>query len=191
MRRDRGFTVTELLVTVGIVGILSTVAIWEVNRTLPEYRVGAAASRFLLDLRSTAAIAARTNRPVVFRVDVDADDCAFRYRIEQDGNVFHDVCLSSEYKRVEAVDELSEIRCQEEELLGLDPLPACSLCAGGSLIFFPTGEVQGSDPVGDSLVLRSEEDEDGLVRAVGLRVGGIGRARTYQWDESPGEWLCR
>ncbi len=189
MRRDRGFTVTELLVAVGMVGILATVAIWEINRTMPDYRVGAGASRFLLDLRSTAAIAARTNRPAIFRVIPNQVDCDFRYRIEQDETVYLDVCLSDEYRRVVPVDELAEIRCQEEELLGLDPLPSCSLCEGGAIVFFPTGEVQGSEPVGDTLVLRSEEREGGLVRAVGLRAGGIGRARIYQWDG--GAWQCR
>lgn len=189
MRRDRGFTVTELLVTVGIIGILSTVTIWEINRTLPEYRVGAAASRFLLDLRSTAAIAARTNRPAIFRVVVDEKDCALRYRIEQDDAVFLDVCLSEEYRRVETASGLAQIRCKEEEQLGLANLPSCSLCDGGTIVFFPTGEVQGSEPVGDTLVLRSEEREGGLVRAVGLRAGGIGRARIYQWDG--GAWQCR
>lgn len=188
--RDRGFTVTELLVTVGIIGILSTVAIWEINRTLPDYRVGAAASRLLLDLRSTSALAARTNRPVLFRVVVDNPGCAFRYFIEQDGTIFHDVCLSGEYRGIERVDDLDEILCEDEDDLGLMALPECSLCNGGSMVFLPTGEVQSTEPVGDTIVFRSASVKNGLVRAVGLRTGGIGRARIYQWSEAASEWLC-
>lgn len=190
-RRDGGFTVTELLVTVGIIGILSTVAIWEINRTLPDYRVGAAASRMLLDMRSTAALAARTNRPVIFRVEVDGAECGFRYFIEQDDTIYHDVCLSREYRRIERVDDMAEIRCDEEQALGLAPLPSCSLCGGGSMVFLPTGEVLSTAAVGDTIVFRTQDEDDGLVRAVGLRSGGIGRARIYQWSSAGPGWLCR
>jgi len=186
---ERGFTVTELLVTVGIVGILATVAIWEIERTLPEYRVGAAASRFLLDLRTTAAIAARTNRPATFRVITEGENCALRYLIEQDGTVYQNVCLTDELRGMTTVKDLDAIRCPEENGLGLAELPACSLCDGGSIVFLPTGQVLSTDPVGDTIVFRSADDEDGLVRAVGIRAGGIGRARVYQWTGT--EWLCR
>lgn len=186
---ERGFTVTELLVTVGIVGILATVAIWEIERTLPEYRVGAAASRFLLDLRTTAAIAARTNRPATFRVITEGENCALRYLVEQDGTVYQNVCLTDELRGMTTVEDLDAIRCPEENGLGLAELPACSLCDGGSIVFLPTGQVLSTDPVGDTIVFRSADDEDGLVRAVGIRAGGIGRARVYQWTGT--EWLCR
>ncbi|HLV60931.1 MAG TPA: prepilin-type N-terminal cleavage/methylation domain-containing protein [Fredinandcohnia sp.] len=189
-RRDRGFTVTELMVTVGIVAILATVAIWEIQRSVPNYRVSAAASRFLLDLRTTSALAARTNRPVIFRVDVDQPGCALRYVIEQDDTVFQEVCLTSEYRGIETVNDLEEIRCKDEEDLGLAPLPKCSLCDGGAMVFLPTGEVQSSEPVGDTIVFRSADSEKSLVRAVGLRTGGIGRSRSYQWNEGAKEWIC-
>jgi len=186
-RRDRGFTVTELLVAVGMVGILGSVAIWEIHRTLPEYRVSSAASRLLLDLRTTAAIAARTNRPVVFRVQTNGDDCEFRYVIEQDGQAYHDVCLTEELRGIATVDNLSGVRCQEEEDLGLAELPACSLCDGGTIVFLPTGDVISTEPVGDTIVFRSADNR--LVRAVGIRAGGIGRARIYQWTGA--RWVCK
>lgn len=186
-RRERGFTVTELVVAVGMAGILASVAIWEIGRLLPEYRVASAASRFLLDLRTTAAIAARTNRPVVFRVETGGDDCEIRYVIQQDTEVYQDVCLTEELRGITTAESLDPIRCQEEEDLGLAELPACTLCGGGSIVFLPTGQIIASDPVGETIVFRSADNR--LTRAVGLRAGGIGRARLYQWDGA--RWSCR
>lgn len=191
MMRERGFTILELMVTLAVVGILLATTIWEVGRAMPTYRVGAATSRLLLDLRSTGALAARVNEPVTFRVDVNTGGCALGYSIVQGGDVYHSVCLSNEYPGIATASNLAAIRCDDEQALLLDELPACSLCGGGSIVFMPTGEVLTTDPVGDTLVLTTAEDLGRLTRAVGLRgAGGVGKARLYQLDPD-GDWECR
>lgn len=184
--RQRGFTILELVVTLAVVGVLLATTVWEIGRTLPTYRVAATTSRFLHDLRSAAAIAARINLPVVFQFEVDAGDCALGYSIRREGSVFQSVCLSKEYRGVGTVETLAAVRCQKEEDLALDPLPSCSLCEGGSIVFLPTGEVQTAGAVGDSIVFADPEGR--LTRAIGLR-GPLGRASIYQWDGA--EWECR
>jgi len=191
-RQSRGFTLIELMSAMSIVAILSGMAIWQVQRTVPAYRAADAAAHFIGDMRNASSIAARINEPVRLTVSTDGTGaCKTSWKLEatRDGRIFDSVCLDTEYPGVTLVQDHEEIACKEELDRGIPPLPTCSLCNGGSVLFLPSGEARAAtgEPPGDSLVFAPANDPRHNIRAVGVRTGS-GRVRTYR--EQGGAWIC-
>lgn len=186
---SRGFTLIEMMTVVVIAGILASTTGWAIAKTLPGYRVGGAASRFLLDLRSASSIAAQHNRPVNFNVKVGEGGCALAYTVESGGRIYNDVCIDKVYPKVKIVSPTANVNCAGEAKLSMPDLPGCTLCSGGTITFLPTGEVYGTSADGDTLVFAnaSADDMSHHTRAVGIRYG-LGKARIYRWRGSA--WSC-
>ncbi len=64
-RSSRGFTFAEVLIVIGIIGILTTLAYWRMGPGLMQARVNRAAWLLAADLQYAQLMAARQRQPVV------------------------------------------------------------------------------------------------------------------------------
>ncbi len=198
--RSRGFTLLELMVTLAVAGLLAGVAVWQINATLPGYRVGHAARRFLADVRMASSIAARTNEPVHLVIDPAAADCGPSWRMLVGASpaaprqVIDRVCLGAEARGVAMASDAHDVAVKCAADLDPEPLENCSLCEKDArLTFYPTGEVlavRGGAVLeaGHSLVFSpSAAPTAARTLAVGVRAG-TGEARLYR--PSGAGWEC-
>ena len=72
MRKDTGFSLLELMVVIGIIAILSTIAIPGIIQWLPKHRVGNAARDVKSTLEFARSNAIKTNSAVIVAFDNDS-----------------------------------------------------------------------------------------------------------------------
>jgi prepilin-type N-terminal cleavage/methylation domain-containing protein len=95
MRQDRGFSLLEMMVVIGIIAILSTIAIPSFFQWLPKHRIGSAARDVKSTLEFARSNAIKTNADVTVNFDeanerltvVDAGAITLRTR-QMPGDVY-------------------------------------------------------------------------------------------------------
>jgi prepilin-type N-terminal cleavage/methylation domain-containing protein len=191
----RGFTLIELMVTLGVVAILCGFTAWQATSLLPAWRTDGLARRFALDLRKAQAIAARQNQPVQVQLHTGAHPgCeGAGYRVVADGAVVDSVCLPRDYPgtSLSGAGAPPIIVCA-----GDAPIHAsgCSFCEGGAgtLIALPSGEVlsPGDDAVASLAFAPAGEAAKGSFsggRAVSIQAG---TARVRGHKVRGAAWEC-
>jgi prepilin-type N-terminal cleavage/methylation domain-containing protein len=78
--KSRGFTFAEVLMVIGIIGILTSLAYWRMGPGLVQARVNRAAWLLAADLQYAQLMAARQRRPVVVIVVESTRSYAIRDR---------------------------------------------------------------------------------------------------------------
>jgi prepilin-type N-terminal cleavage/methylation domain-containing protein len=73
MRKNTGFSLLELMVVIGIIAILSTIAVPGIIGWLPKHRVGSAARDVKSTLEFARSNAIKTNRDVRVEFDFDSE----------------------------------------------------------------------------------------------------------------------
>lgn len=146
--RQRGFTLTELLVTVAILAVGATLVAPGASQMMANRRVQGAAQNILDGLNQARAEAVRRNAPV-------------RFSLHPEGNGWSLVQTSSG-------DTLQSFKTTDWSSLVIEPAGAAS-----SVTFLPNGlrqagtqlsQVTISSPAGDSAVRRINVFGGGLVR---------------------------
>ena len=73
--RERGATLTQLLVTMGVVGTLVLIGVHQVNQWLPHYRLHAAARSLFVQIQRARLQAVQRGAAHYLDFDVDGDGC--------------------------------------------------------------------------------------------------------------------
>ncbi|MGE5311887.1 MAG: Tfp pilus assembly protein FimT/FimU [Nitrospirota bacterium] len=73
--RERGATLTQLLVTMGVVGTLVLIGAYQVNQWLPHYRLQAAVRSLLVQIQRARLQAIQRGAAHYLDFDVDGDGC--------------------------------------------------------------------------------------------------------------------
>ncbi len=68
-RSRRGFTMIELLIVMGIIGIVVTMSMGRMSRQITAWRVNSAAQAIQNDLQSAFALVGRNRKPLVVSID--------------------------------------------------------------------------------------------------------------------------
>src|SRR5438309_4028246 len=100
----RGFTIFELLVVVGILGILASMVGPAMSRIVRHQRANRAAMVIAADLQNAFAVAARQREPV--RIQADATTRSYQFIDRKSGNILRIRTFygdTSEYRLTELV----------------------------------------------------------------------------------------
>ena len=97
-RNRRGFTMIELLIVMGIIGIVVTMSMGRTSRMITAWRVNAAAQAIQNDLQSAFALVGRNRQPVVVSIDKTKMQLRLMSRSGADTFRLRALGSSSEYK---------------------------------------------------------------------------------------------
>ncbi|HVO84698.1 MAG TPA: GspH/FimT family pseudopilin [Syntrophobacteria bacterium] len=75
MDRERGATLTQLLVTLGVIGTLMVIGSHQINQWLPHYRLHAAARSLLVQIQRARLQAIYRGASYYLDFDLDGDGC--------------------------------------------------------------------------------------------------------------------
>jgi prepilin-type N-terminal cleavage/methylation domain-containing protein len=76
IKNQRGFSLTEMMVVVGILGIMGLIAVPTLVTALPGYRLKSSARDLCSNMRKARSLAVKQNRPV--SIAFNADDHTYR-----------------------------------------------------------------------------------------------------------------
>ena len=74
MQKNLGFTLFEMMVVIGIIGILSMIAIPNIISWLPKYRLGSAARNLLSAMQYARLVAVKENVDILVNFDPQNDN---------------------------------------------------------------------------------------------------------------------
>lgn len=92
LRNENGFSLVEMLITVGLIGILAGVATVTLIRELPNYRLKDATRALFSDIQAARVYAIRNGMPCTLQQFPAGTD---NYRLVQNGAVLKTVSLSA------------------------------------------------------------------------------------------------
>ncbi len=69
--KQKGFSLTELMVVVSVMGILGLVAVPNVVTSMPTYRLRSSAADLCSDIRKARSIAVKQNRNISIQFNID------------------------------------------------------------------------------------------------------------------------
>jgi prepilin-type N-terminal cleavage/methylation domain-containing protein len=96
--RVRGFTLTELMIGISVIGLIAILALPNYNRFIQSWRLKGETQQFAAALRSARSAAIMKNIDVVFTFDTDAS--TYSYFEDSNGDGGHDASeyMSSNYE---------------------------------------------------------------------------------------------
>jgi len=95
---NAGFTLVELMVVIGIIGLIAVMSIPNFNRYLNNWRLNGEAQQFASALRKARSIAVMKNIDVVFTFDRANDTYWYFEDADRDGNLDSNELQSETYE---------------------------------------------------------------------------------------------
>jgi type IV fimbrial biogenesis protein FimT len=83
-KRQKGFTLVELMVVIGILAVLGAVALPAITRTIPNYQLRAAARELVIDFKKAKLEAVKRGRTVILKFTPEtpgSPDAGGSYRV--------------------------------------------------------------------------------------------------------------
>jgi len=96
-RKQRGFTLVELMISISIMGLITVLAVPGFTRFLQSWKLQGDANQFATVLRTARAAAVTKNTSVVFTFDTDADNYFYFEDNDRDGTHDGGEYLSATY----------------------------------------------------------------------------------------------
>jgi type IV fimbrial biogenesis protein FimT len=102
-RNDRGFTLTELMIAVSIIGLIAVLSIPNYSRFMMGWRLNGETQHLASALRTARSSAIMKNIDVVFTFDLDANTYSWFEDMNRNGNRDNGEYESAEYELCENV----------------------------------------------------------------------------------------
>jgi len=97
-RKNRGFTLVELMVSISIIGLIAVLSVPGFSRFLQSWKLMGDADRFASTLRMARAAAVTKNISVVFTFDTDDNTFFYFEDNDRDGNLDNNEYRSAIYR---------------------------------------------------------------------------------------------
>jgi len=97
-RKVRGFTLTELMIVISIIGLISVLAVPNYKRFMLDWQLNGEAQHFASALRAARSAAILKNINVVFAFDMDNNEYFYFEDVDKDGMLDGDEYRSRIYK---------------------------------------------------------------------------------------------
>jgi type II secretory pathway pseudopilin PulG len=180
LRSHAGFTLVDVIVALGLLGILGAVAIPPLAAGMSEARARASARYLAARLQQARALAVTRSRAVALRVMLDGDTVSMG--LFEDGNangIRSSEIASGEDPRIGMEVSLGElfgaVRATES-----DGATSINSVRAALISFTPAGTASST-----TVFLRGAQDGRFAVRVL----GATGRIRVLRLDPSTGDWI--